>query len=444
MKQILTLIMVMFCVTASAQKTVVADTIDAESLINHKPITQHKWTAYEYVDTCTARYAVVHDWTGRCGLYDLVTNRNLTELEYRKLYLHQKAQDDNGTSSPMFFAYKGRTKGMVTVTDESEVIEATTLDEDLTYSLDSCKTIDKRLMRKCRDILKKNLKDTDSATHAEVLVLDTKSGHIKAWVALEKQNGRILDSDLRKNHVSYLPFKYVSSCVALADANLIQDDIVDTGYGIDSVGGLQIKDQSWMHGGFGRVRFKEAFIKHSDIAMAKAISAVMPIGFKNIWFQMNNSPRETDVMQIASFYNIIANGGIVIIPSVNSDSVHIEITEDAFPTSRQVDICRKVLKATLQEDGIGSSWTTKKVDIAGSYAVHRNCQPTLYDDNADEIDRWYREGFHNYDQVTFNGYLPSNDPRYTISVVMDKKGNPCSGRAVSYTVNKLAEYLNKH
>ena len=39
MKQILTLIMVMFCVTASAQKTVVTDTIDAESLADRKSVT---------------------------------------------------------------------------------------------------------------------------------------------------------------------------------------------------------------------------------------------------------------------------------------------------------------------------------------------------------------------------------------------------------------------
>ena len=68
MKQILTLIMVMFCVTASAQKTVVADTIDAESLADHRPVTQHKWLKYEYVDTCTTRYAVVHVWNGSFGI----------------------------------------------------------------------------------------------------------------------------------------------------------------------------------------------------------------------------------------------------------------------------------------------------------------------------------------------------------------------------------------
>ena len=83
MKQILTLIMVMFCLPAPAQNTVVADTIDAESLAEHKPITQHKWSKYEYVDTCTTRYAVVHDWNGRCGIYDLEKKENITELEYR-------------------------------------------------------------------------------------------------------------------------------------------------------------------------------------------------------------------------------------------------------------------------------------------------------------------------------------------------------------------------
>ena len=68
MKQILTIIMVMFCVTASAQKTVVTDTIDAESLADRKPITLHKWSKYEYVDTYTTRYAVVHDRNRRCGI----------------------------------------------------------------------------------------------------------------------------------------------------------------------------------------------------------------------------------------------------------------------------------------------------------------------------------------------------------------------------------------
>jgi len=53
------------------------------------PITQHSWEEYDWVDTCTTKYAVVHDWIGRCGIYDLEKHENLTELEYHQLYYSQ-------------------------------------------------------------------------------------------------------------------------------------------------------------------------------------------------------------------------------------------------------------------------------------------------------------------------------------------------------------------
>ena len=40
--------------------------------------------------------------------------------------------------------------------------------------------------------------------------------------------------------------------------------------------------------------------------------------------------------------------------------------------------------------------------------------------------------------------FPSDTPRYTICVSMDKTGMPIAGKLISNTVNKLAEYLNKH
>lgn len=85
MKMMISLILSLFCVGASAQNRV-ADTIDSESLGRKASVTQHDWKKYEYVDTCTARYAIVHDWNGRCGIYDLKKKQNITELEYRELY----------------------------------------------------------------------------------------------------------------------------------------------------------------------------------------------------------------------------------------------------------------------------------------------------------------------------------------------------------------------
>ena len=54
------------------------------------------------------------------------------------------------------------------------------------------------------------------------------------------------------------------------------------------------------------------------------------------------------------------------------------------------------------------------------------------------------EGLVTYNQVIFTGYFPSANPKYTICVSMDKTGMPIAGKFISNTVNKLAEYLNKH
>ena len=161
MKQILTLIVVMFCVTASAQKRVVADTIDAESLADHRPVTQHQWSKYEYVDTCTTRYAVVHDWNGRCGIYDLEKKENITELEYRNLFFSKMMELDDGSQATMFYGYKGHREGIVSVAPSGDILAITMPDKEQMYSLDSCRTIDKKITKLSHKLLKKDMKECD-------------------------------------------------------------------------------------------------------------------------------------------------------------------------------------------------------------------------------------------------------------------------------------------
>ena len=105
MKNLITIMMALFCVTASAQEVIVADTVDADALFEKRSITQHKWSKYEYVDTCTARYAVVHDWNGRCGVYDLEKHENLTELEFRNLYFSKMMDLEDGTEAAVGFKW---------------------------------------------------------------------------------------------------------------------------------------------------------------------------------------------------------------------------------------------------------------------------------------------------------------------------------------------------
>ena len=76
--------------------------------------------------------------------------------------------------------------------------------------------------------------------------------------------------------------------------------------------------------------------------------------------------------------------------------------------------------------------------MASDFVVHRN-----YGSAASNDDNEYKEGERNSEQIIFDGFLPVDKHRYTICVVMDKKGEIAFGKHISYTVSKLAAYLNK-
>ena len=329
MKQILTLIMVMFCVTPSAQKTVVADTIDAESLTDHKSITQHKWSKYEYVDTCTTRYAVVHDWNGRCGIYDLEKKENITELEYRNLYFSKMMDLDDGSQATVFYGYKGHREGIVSVSPSGDVLAITIPDKEQMYSLDSCRTIDKKITKLSRKLLKKEMKEC-GGHYGQVFVMESQTGNIKAWVALEDEyhNGDITDAPLLKHQLCSDPMKPLMATIGMVDSHTSWNDSVDTKCGIDSIGDMRIKDHKWHRGGYGKVSFLDGFKWHSNIAMIRAMERRNPASLRHEWLRVADCPREMDALEIAQIYNVAAlNGKIIIEVSVNTDSIKVYTPE---------------------------------------------------------------------------------------------------------------------
>lgn len=448
MKQVLTLVMAMFCVTASAQKTVVADTIDAESLADHRTVTQHQWSKYEYVDTCTTRYAVVHDWNGRCGIYDLEKKKNITELEYRNLYFSKMMDISDGSQATVFYGYKGHREGIVSVAPSGDILAITMPDKEQMYSLDSCRTIDKKITKLSHKLLKKDMKEC-GGHYGQVLVMESQTGNIKAWVALEDEyhNGHITDALLLKHQLCSDPMKPLMATIGMVDSHTSWSDSIDTKCGIDSIGDMLIKDHNWHRGGYGKVSFLDGFKWHSNIAMVRAMERRNPASLRHDWWRVADCPREMDALEIAQIYNVAAlNGKTVIETSVNTDSIKVNTPEAGSTLDQEIiKMFREYLYATLNDGGIGSRWTSKKVHISGDYVVHRNCRPTLYDDNADQMEQYCsEEGLETYNQVIFTGFFPSDNPRYTICVSMDKTGMPIAGKLISNTVNKLAEYLNKH
>lgn len=447
MKMMISLILSIFCAGASAQN-IIADTIDSESLGRKASVTQHDWKKYEYVDTCTARYAIVHDWNGRCGIYDLKKKQNITELEYRELYFSRMMTLEDDTEATVFYGKKGHKEGMVSVAPTGDAVYIMMFDEGLTYSLDSCRTIDKKITKLSRKLLEKDMTES-KAFFGQVLVLESQTGNVKAWVSLEDEfhNGKVADAPLLKNTLCTDPQKALWAVMGLYDSHTAWTDSVDTKCGIDSIGNMIIRDHNWHHGGYGMVTYLEGFKKHSNIAMARAMEKGSPNSLGHDWWQVSDKPREMDALSVATMYNLIAlDGKKVIIPSVNTDSI-TTCTPDIFPKKdfEVSHLMKEYLKATLQDGGIGSTWTTKKVDISGDYIVSRNCRPSLYDENLADLDKYYsEEGLSTYNQIIFVGYFPSDNPKYTICVSIDKEGLPAAGKLISNTVNKLAEYLIKH
>lgn len=448
MKTIITIMMALYCVAVSAQEVIVADTVDADALFEKKSITQHKWSKYEYVDTCTARYAVVHDWNGRCGVYDLEKHENLTELEFRNLYFSKMMDLEDGTEAAVFYGYKGHREGIVSVGPTGDALYISMEDKDMSYSLDNCRTIDKKITKLCRKLLKEDMKKCQGF-FGQVLVMESQTGNIKAWVALQDQfkNGKFEDAPLLKHQLCSDPMKPLMATIGLVDSHTSWNDSVDTKCGIDSIGNMKILDHNWRRGGYGKVSYLDGFKWHSNIAMIRAMEKWNPTSLQHEWWRVSDMPREMDALEIAKIYNIVGlNGKTVIEASVNTDSIKVYTPENGSVLDQEIVIrFGEYLHATLHDGGIGSKWTSKKVDISGDYAVHRNCRPTLYDDNADQMEQYHSEdGLETYNQVIFTGYFPSDNPKYTICVSMDKNGLPIAGALISNTVNKLAEYLVKH
>ena len=441
MKHIITLVLVLFTLTVSAQDILVTDTVKTES------VTQHPWSENTKVDTCTTNLAVVHDKYGRCGVYDLVKNKNLTELAYRNLHFIGKSTLDDGSQTPSFIGFWGHSRSIITVSDSGQVITFSKIDNDMCYDLESCRTIDNQLSKVCRNLLENDLMKCE-ALYGQVFVMDSQTGDVKAWVALEdkKNNGIFTDAPLYKHQLNSSPNKAFWATVAMVRSNTKWKHKVDTKNGIDSIGGLRIQDHNWHRGGYGKVSYLYGFTHHSDIAMAKVIEKAMPDRFELDWFSISNKPRAKDAMELAKIYTTIAfDGRRIVEPSVNTDSIKITAGTPSDAELKVNKMFKEYLKESLQGDGIYSKWTTQKVDILGDYVYQRDCRPTLYDDNIKDMDKYYTgECLDTYNQVIFTGFFPSKNPRYTICVSMDKEGLPLSGALIRNTVNGVAEYLNEH
>ena len=339
-------------------------------------------------------------------------------------------------------------------------------------------TIDVGMQDICEKALVDKLKEINASVGVVVL-MEVATGEVKAIVNMMKgKDGEYYE--MRNNAISDMlepgsTFKTASIMVALEDGYITPDYIVDTGNGQKPMLGRVMKDHNWHRGGYGKLSVTEILGVSSNVGTSSIIDKFynnnpqkfvdglkrMSIdqtlhlqisgegkpnirGPKERYFSKTTLPwmsigYETQVppINILTFYNAIANNGVSIRPKFVKAAIKDGEVIQEFPTEViNPKICSDKTLAQIQEilrkvvsEGLAKPAGSKQFHVSGKTGTAQISQGIA----------GYKTGTTNY-LVSFCGYFPSEIPKYSMIVSIQKPGLPASGGLMAGSVfSKIAE-----
>ena len=317
------------------------------------------------------------------------------------------------------------------------------------------------------------------------VVMEVKTGDVKAIVNMTKCEDGVY-REVKNDAVADLlepgsVFKTASLMVALDDGVADTANMVDTGSGIWEVYGAKMKDHNWHRGGYQTISLARAIEVSSNIGISKVIdkhysrnpekfvAGLSRIGIrenlrlplvgaaaprirmphKNSHGQYDNWSKtalpwmsigyESQVPPISTltFYNAIANGGVMVRPRFVTKVVKDGETLMEFPPEViKPRICKESTLRTVQtvlehvvSQGLGKKAGCSAFKVAGKTGTAQISKGS----------GGYKGGAVNY-LLSFAGYFPADNPRYSCIVCIQKTGLPASGGNTSGVVfHKIAE-----
>lgn len=319
-------------------------------------------------------------------------------------------------------------------------------------------TIDSILQVNVTSLLENKLSELD-ALSGQAIVMEVQSGQIKALVGLTRKDSTNYQSCENFSVWQSTGLMHpISLLVALETGKVKLSDKVDTGNGIYQVQGRELKDHNWHRGGYGELTVQEGLAASSNIAtyktMEKAfgdnpqtffdllanmsygkpdsitgIANLKPVHFITpkdnnwtktafVWSSIGYNQHVSPI-QILTFYNAIANNGKMIQPQLFKDSVVVINPQIASRVS--IDSLKKALVFNIT-DGLGQPAKSDKVLVAGMQGT------SSLSTNEDSTKGMYA--------VEFCGYFPTDNPKYSIIVSINKTGLPASGGLMAGDVFK--------
>jgi cell division protein FtsI (penicillin-binding protein 3) len=319
------------------------------------------------------------------------------------------------------------------------------------------------------------------ADHGTVVVMETETGEIRAISNLGRNSEGLyyerLNYAVGESHEPGSTFKLMALAVALEDKVIDTTSMVDTEKGILSYYGKKVRDSK--SGGYGKISIARAFEVSSNTGIVKAIHGAYkdnPEKFVDGLYRMSlqdslglpligegrsiiPDPRIKNglwsgialewmaygygvsftPLQTLTFYNSIANDGVMVRPKFLREIKEIDNSIQTFQTEViNPQICSKetllklqqLLKNVVEKDhGTGHKLYSKKFSMAGKTGT---CQKDY--SNKDQL---------NYIS-SFSGYFPADSPKYSCIVVIHEpdKGVGYYGADVSGPVfKKIAQKI---
>ena len=310
-------------------------------------------------------------------------------------------------------------------------------------------TIDSTLQVNATSILEEKLSEIN-AQSGQVIVMEVQSGQIKALVGLTRKDSANYQSCENFSVWQSTGLMHPISLLAALETGKVKlSDKVDTGNGIYQVQGRELKDHNWHRGGYGELTVQEGLAASSNIAIYKTmekafgnnpqsyfdllanmsygkpdsitgIANLKPAHFITpkdnnwtktafVWSSIGYNQHVSPI-QILTFYNAIANNGKMIQPQLYKDSVVVINPQIASRAS--IDSLKKALVFNVT-DGLGQPAKSDKVLVAGMQGT------SSLSTNEDSTKDMYA--------VEFCGYFPTDNPKYSIIVSINKAGLPASG-----------------
>ena len=319
------------------------------------------------------------------------------------------------------------------------------------------------------------------------LLMEVETGDIKAIVNMIKSGDNYVEAV--NSAISYRcepgsVFKVASFLVALDDELNIDGHKIDTSYvihtgcGVQPMYGREMKDHNWRRGGYGDINMARTLEVSSNIGVSHVIDRIyheqaeryvkglqrigiaedlklqnilpgyrppiirMPHRKKNGRYDDNwyattlpwmSIGYETQIAPIntVTFYNAIANNGKMMRPRFvkqvmkNGEVIKEfppEVIKERIAKPKAIKTMQTILEHVVSQ-GLGRKAGSKHFKVAGKTGTAQVSQGKA----------GYKSGTVQY-WLSFAGYFPADNPRYSCIVCLKKSGLPASGGGMSGVV----------